>query len=154
MNELIVCLGFFIVAYSVIANDVIQTLGTFISSNSKTKWWYLWAFAGTILTLTLFFGWYFNNGDVSYGRLSQIPLPNPLPWWYLLAPLSLLIITRFGIPVSTTFMILSVFSSGQLIENMILKSIFGYVLAFIAALVLYLIIAKKFESKAAIDATI
>ncbi|AIY13235.1 MULTISPECIES: hypothetical protein [Cellulophaga] len=150
MNELIVCLGFFIAAYSVIANDVIQTLGTFISSNSKTKWWYLWAFAGTILTLTLFFGWYFNNGDVSYGRLSQIPLPNPLPWWYLLAPLSLLIITRFGIPVSTTFMILSVFSSGQLIEKMILKSIFGYVLAFVAALVLYLIIAKKFESKAAI----
>ncbi|MFI8603152.1 hypothetical protein ACIGCP_01740 [Cellulophaga baltica] len=150
MNELIVCLGFFIAAYSVIANDVIQTLGTFISSNSKTKWWYLWAFAGTILTLTLFFGWYFNNGDVSYGRLSQIPLPNPLPWWYLLAPLSLLIITRFGIPVSTTFMILSVFSSGQLIEKMILKSIFGYVLAFVAALLLYLIIAKKFESKAAI----
>ncbi|SDE41138.1 hypothetical protein [Cellulophaga baltica] len=150
MNELIVCLGFFIAAYSVIANDVIQTLGTFISSNSKTKWWFLWAFAGTILTLTLFFGWYFNNGDVSYGRLSQIPLPNPLPWWYLLAPLSLLIITRFGIPVSTTFMILSVFSSGQLIEKMILKSIFGYVLAFVAALVLYLIIAKKFESKAAI----
>lgn len=150
MNELIVCLGFFIAAYSVIANDVIQTLGTFISSNSKTKWWYLWAFAGTILTLTLFFGWYFNNGDISYGRLSQIPLPNPLPWWYLLAPLSLLIITRFGIPVSTTFMILSVFSSGQLIEKMILKSIFGYVLAFVAALVLYLIIAKKFESKAAI----
>ncbi|WP_282144197.1 hypothetical protein [Cellulophaga baltica] len=150
MNELIVCLGFFIAAYSVIANDVIQTLGTFISSNSKTKWWYLWAFAGTILTLTLFFGWYFNNADVSYGRLSQIPLPNPLPWWYLLAPLSLLIITRFGIPVSTTFMILSVFSSGQLIEKMILKSIFGYVLAFVAALVLYLIIAKKFESKAAI----
>ncbi|WFO17962.1 hypothetical protein M601_010450 [Cellulophaga baltica 4] len=47
-------------------------------------------------------------------------------------------------------MILSVFSSGQLIEKMILKSIFGYVLAFVAALVLYLIIAKKFESKAAI----
>jgi phosphate/sulfate permease len=150
MNELIVCLGFFIAAYSVIANDVIQTLGTFISSNSKTKWWYLWAFAGTILTLTLFFGWYTNSGDVSFGRLSQIPLPSPLPWWYLLAPLSLLIITRFGIPVSTTFMILSVFSSGQLIEKMILKSIFGYALAFVLALALYLLISKKFESKAAI----
>ncbi|ADV49518.1 hypothetical protein Celal_2224 [Cellulophaga algicola DSM 14237] len=150
MNELIICLGFFIAAYSVIANDVIQTLGTFISSNSKTKWWYLWAFAGTILTLTLFFGWYTNHGDVSFGRLSLIPLPNPLPWWYLLAPLSLLIITKFGIPVSTTFMILSVFSSGQLIEKMIFKSIFGYVLAFVAALLLYLIIAKKLESKAAI----
>tara|TARA_R110000868_G_scaffold9398_5_gene46958 strand:+ start:345 stop:1298 length:954 start_codon:yes stop_codon:yes gene_type:complete len=150
MNELIICIGFLIAAYSVIANDVIQTLGTFIASNTKVKWYYLWAFAGSILTVTILIGWYMNTGDVSFGRLSEIPLPNPLPWWYLLAPLSLLIITRFGIPVSTTFMILSVFSTGQLIEKMILKSILGYSLAFVSALVLYLIIAKKFESKASI----
>tara|TARA_R110002050_G_scaffold300327_1_gene469201 strand:+ start:8607 stop:9560 length:954 start_codon:yes stop_codon:yes gene_type:complete len=150
MNELIICIGFLIAAYSVIANDVIQTLGTFIASNTKVKWYYLWAFAGSILTVTILIGWYMNTGDVSFGRLSEIPLPNPLPWWYLLAPLSLLIITRFGIPVSTTFMILSVFSTGQLIEKMILKSILGYSLAFVSALVLYLIIAKKIESKASI----
>jgi len=47
-------------------------------------------------------------------------------------------------------MILSVFSSGQLIEKMILKSFFGYSLAFVAALALYLLISKKFESKASI----
>ncbi|WP_084059405.1 hypothetical protein [Cellulophaga tyrosinoxydans] len=150
MNILILYLGFLIATYSVIANDVIQTLGTFISSNSKIKWWYLWAFSGSILTITLLVGWHFHGGDVSYGRLSQIPLPDPLPWWYLLAPISLMVITRYGIPVSTTFMILSVFSSGQLIEKMILKSIFGYTLAFACALVLYLLIAKQFETRASL----
>lgn len=47
-------------------------------------------------------------------------------------------------------MILSVFSSGQLIEKMILKSILGYSLAFVVALVLYLLISKKIESPASI----
>lgn len=150
MNELILYAGFLIAAYAVIANDVIQTLGTFIASNSKIKWGYLWAFAGSILTVTIVYGWYVNGGDVSYGRLSEIPFLYPMPWWYLLAPISLLVITRLGIPVSTTFMILSVFSTGQLIEKMILKSIFGYSLAFVVAFLLYLLIAKKLESPASI----
>ena len=146
----LVYVGFLITAYAVIANDVIQTLGTFITSNEKTKWWYLWSFASAILVITLCYGWYVNMGDVSYGRLDKIPLPEHMPWWYLLAPLSLLVITRFGIPVSTTFMILSVFSSGQIIEKMILKSVFGYALAFVSALLLYYFIAKRFESKASL----
>jgi phosphate/sulfate permease len=150
MGQYVIYLGFFIAAYAVIANDVIQTLGTFIASNSTVKWWLLWVFAGSILTITLFYGWYTYAGDVSYGRLSQIPLPDPMPWWYLLAPISLLVITRFGIPASTTFMILSVFSSSQLIEKMILKSVLGYSLAFVVAFFLYLFITKKFESAAAI----
>lgn len=146
MNQVIIYLGFIITAYAVIANDVIQTLGTFLASNEKKKWWILWAFAATILTATLFYGWHANSGDVSYGRLSKIPLPETLQWWYLLAPLSLLVITRFGIPVSTTFMILSIFSSSVVIEKIILKSVVGYALAFISALILYYIIARKFES--------
>lgn len=150
MNQYILYLGFFVAAYAVIANDVIQTLGTFIASNSKVQKWLLWAFSGSILTITLVYGWYFSDGDVSYGRLSGIPLPDPMPWWYLLAPISLLVITRFGIPASTTFMILSVFSTGQLIEKMILKSVLGYSLAFVAAFFLYLLITKKFESPASI----
>jgi hypothetical protein len=150
MDQFILYAGFLIAAYAVIANDVIQTLGTFIASNSKVKWGYLWAFASSILIATILYGWYANGGDASYGRLSQIPLPEPMPWWYLLAPISLLVITRFGIPVSTTFMILTVFSSGQLIEKMILKSVFGYSLAFAAAFVIYLLISKKFESRSSI----
>lgn len=146
----IVYTGFLITAYAVIANDVIQTLGTFIASNSKTKWWLQWAFASSILVITLIYGWYINVGDVSYGRLDNIPLPEHVPWWYLLGPLSLLVITRLGIPVSTTFMILSIFSTGQLIEKMILKSVLGYSLAFVSALLLYYFIAKRFESKASL----
>ncbi|EPR73082.1 hypothetical protein ADIWIN_1863 [Winogradskyella psychrotolerans RS-3] len=150
MEMLILYIGFLLAAYAVIGNDVIQTLGTFLTSNDKTHWLILWAFASTILTVTLFYGWYFYNGDVSYNRLDKIPLPETLRWWHLLAPLTLLIITRLGIPVSTTFMILSVFSSQQIIEKMIIKSVYGYGLSVISAFLLYIIIAKRFESKKSI----
>tara|TARA_R110001632_G_scaffold16353_4_gene53031 strand:+ start:1506 stop:2462 length:957 start_codon:yes stop_codon:yes gene_type:complete len=151
MEILVLYLGFILAAYAVIGNDVIQTLGTFLTSNNKTHWTILWAYASIILTATLLYGWYFYNGDVSYNRLDKIPLPETLKWWYLIAPLSLLIITRLGIPVSTTFLILSIFSSQQLIEKMVIKSVYGYGLSVISAFLLYLVIAKLFESKKSID---
>lgn len=145
--------GFALAGYAVVANDVIQTLGTFLTSNNKRKWWVLWAFAAAILSATLLAGWLLNDGDVSYGRLSKIPLPRNIAWWYILPPLILLVITQIGLPVSTTFMILSVFSTGQVIEKMIIKSVLGYTVAFIFAFLVYLAIARKFESKSALDKT-
>lgn len=151
MELLIFYTGFLIAAYAVIGNDVIQTLGTFLTSNNKTHWAVLWAFASIILSATLVYGWFFYEGDVSYQRLDKIPLPETMEWWYLIAPLTLLVITRIGIPVSTTFMILSVFSSQQVIEKMILKSVYGYGLSFVSAFLLYLLIAQWLESRRSID---
>ena len=74
-----------------------------------------------------------------------------MEWWFILPPLVLLVITQLGLPVSTTFMILSFFSSGQVIEKMVVKSVLGYAVAFGFALILYLIIARRVESKSALD---
>jgi phosphate/sulfate permease len=144
-------IGFALAGYAVVANDVIQTLGTFLTSNSKRHWAILWAYAASILTATLFVGWWLNNGDVTYGRLSKIPLPETMQWWLVLPPLILLIVTQLGLPVSTTFMILSVFSTSQVIEKMLIKSVLGYAIAFTFAFLVYLLIARKFESKSGLD---
>lgn len=140
-------IAFILATYSVIGNDVIQTLGTFLTYNSKRKWWILWLYAATILTIVLVYGWYTHEGDVSYGRLDLIPLPEKMAFWYIIPPLVLIILTRMGLPVSTTFMILSVFSTQTVIEKMILKSVLGYAVAFAFAFGLYILIAKRFESK-------
>jgi len=142
--------GFVLAAYSVIANDVIQTLGTFLASNKNKNWVLLWLFAGGVLSSVLIYGWYNFDGDVSYGRLSKIPFPTEINILYLLPPVCLLIITRIGIPISTTFMILTVFSAGQIIEKMVLKSILGYGIAFIASITLYYIVAKQLERPASL----
>lgn len=141
-------LGFVIAAYSVIGNDVIQTLGTFLQSNKHYRWWQQYLFIGGIMTVVLMAGWYFNGGDVSYGRLDQIDNSIPLTIWYLVPPILLLFITRFGIPVSTTFLILSIFSTHVVIESMLLKSFVGYVVAFLSAYVIYGLVVHRFEDPA------
>lgn len=158
MNEIqfVMYAGFLLAAYSVIGNDVIQTLGTFLSSNEKKHWAILWLFAGSILTVVLVYGWYTNNGDVSYGRLIGDNIESPkykapedivgFGWPFLLPPIILLIITRFGIPVSTSFLILTFFNPKNL-NDMLVKSISGYGLALAVALVFYLITANFFEKK-------
>ena len=46
-------IGFGIAAYSAIANDSIQTLGTFIAANKSTPWWVMWLFVGVIFLGTM-----------------------------------------------------------------------------------------------------
>ena len=111
-------IGFLLASYSVIANDSVQTLGTFIASNSeKFKWYYLWAAASIVLLFTLWFGWYTNSGDISYGRLNKIPYQE-IQWYHALAPAALLLLTRVGVPVSTSFLVLSAFASTFILEKM------------------------------------
>lgn len=140
--DILALVGFILAAYAVVANDVIQTLGTFISSKKDTKTIYLFLFIGGILVLVLVYGWFENNGDVSYGRLNKIPQPEIFRWWYLLPPLILMGLTRLGIPVSTTFLMLSIFSSQIIIEKIVLKSIMGYGVAAGFACLVYILIFK------------
>ena len=138
-------LGFILASYAVIGNDVIQTLGTFIQSNTQQPKWKLFLFIGGILTGVLLIGWYLNSGDATYGRLDTVSRPEQMSIWYLIPPLLLLVITRFGIPVSTTFLILSIFSSNVVLGNMIVKSILGYFIAFVSAFIIYQFLLYRFE---------
>lgn len=140
--NLLALVGFVLAAYAVVANDVIQTLGTFISSKKNTKTIYLFLYIGGILVFVLVYGWFQNQGDVSYARLSKIPEPKVFHWWYLLPPLILMGLTHLGIPVSTTFLMLSIFSSQIVIEKIVLKSVVGYVVAAGFAFVVYILIFK------------
>ena len=139
-------IGFLLAAFAVIGNDSAQTLGTFISSNSKkVKWYWMWAFASSILSITLFYGWY--SGDISFGRLEKIPLPNQFQWYHALAPALLLGLTRFGIPVSTTLLTLSAFSSGLVLKKIIMKSALGYGVAAVSAYIIWLLLAKVLDER-------
>ncbi len=143
---LLMVIGFTIAAYSIVANDAIQTLGTFLSSNSHRPWWVLWLFAMLVLTTTLVYGWVVHGGDVSYGRLTKFPQPAEFSWVYLLPPIFVFFLTRFGIPVSTTFLILTVFASTNL-EKMLTKSLLGYLVAIVVGFVMYSFVVAKQESE-------
>lgn len=133
--------GFLLAAYSVIGNDSIQTLGTFIASNQKRKWYYLWAFAALILIVTLTISFITGHGDIASGRLEKIPFES-IKWYHALAPLALVILTRYGIPVSTSLLVLSAFASSVIFSSILLKSALGYGIAAIAAYVLWVVIFR------------
>ena len=77
--------GFLLASYSVIANDSVQTLGTWIASNEKTNRYIMWGAASAVLLFTIWYGWYVNGGDISYGRLNKIPFQE-IQWYHALAP--------------------------------------------------------------------
>lgn len=142
--ELLMVIGFCLAAYSIVGNDVPQTLGTFISSNSHRPWWVLWVYISSILVVVLVYGWYASGvGDASYGRLETIPFPEGgITWLYIVPPVLLLLLTKYGIPVSTTFLVLTIFSPASL-GSMMVKSMMGYAVAFLAALIIYRFVANK-----------
>ena len=139
-------IGFSLAAYSVIANDSVQTLGTFIASNQRFKWYWLATAASLVLAFTLLYGWSINNGDITFGRLNKIPYQQ-IQWYHAGAPLILLILTRVGIPVSTTFLVLSAFASTVVLEKVLVKSVMGYGLAAVIAYAMWLIVSKYINEK-------
>jgi phosphate/sulfate permease len=142
LTEVYMILGFALSAYAIVANDSIQTLGTFIASNKERPWWQLWLFSSSILVAVLLYSWLVHNGDPSYGRLEKFPYdPNVYGLIHVIPPIALLILTRYGMPVSTTFLILTFFESKNL-EPMIKKSLFGYGLAFMCAIGVFWVVHK------------
>lgn len=138
--------GFLFASYSVIANDSIQTLGTFIASNKASRWWVLWLFVGGIFLFTTCWSWFKYGGDVSHQRLTSdgfATAPTSFGFLQIAAPVFLLILTRLKMPVSTTFLILSCFSTtSNGFTSMLEKSFFGYGVAFVVSIVLWLVAAK------------
>jgi len=156
--------GFLFAAYAAVANDSIQTLGTFIASNQDKKWWVLWLFIGSIFLFTVGYSWLFSDtvgafdaagkvigdgvadGDVSHGRLMSKGFdvaPKEFHFLQIAAPIFLLILTRLRMPVSTTFILLTSFATvPAAIGKVLAKSMSGYILAFFLGVTIFLVISK------------
>ncbi|NGZ89020.1 hypothetical protein [Psychroflexus maritimus] len=158
-------LGFFFAAYAAVANDSIQSLGTFIESNKARQWWILWLYIGGIFVVTVTVSFILYDGDVTFQRLMTLnedgtkAFPHPVEdlgqsfsFFQIIAPLVLLILTRLKMPVSTTFLLLSVFSATSSgITEVVVKSLKGYGIAFILSFAIwyfsYNLIRKHFKSR-------
>ncbi|MFL0782159.1 MAG: hypothetical protein AB8E74_09270 [Prochlorococcus sp.] len=135
-------IGFLLASYSVVANDSLQTLGTYLSSNrNRTPKVIQIIFICSLTIGVLLIGWSQHQisggyGDPSWGRLEQFPAPEQFKWFYILPPIAVLILTQFGVPVSTTFLVLTTFT----FENswaLLFSSLSGYGIAFFLSLTIY-----------------
>lgn len=157
-------LGFALAAYAIVANDSIQTLGSFLASNQHRKWWVLWIFISGIMVVGVAHGWWVNGGDPAFGRLASegrvIPQAEVTTWVFVIPPMALVLLTRAGIPVSTSLLILTAYKGlyaaqqGEgvkdavgLFGDMMEKSLVGYAIAFVLGLVIFWAVLGVFEKK-------
>ncbi len=120
-----------------VGNDSLQTLGTFLGSNrGRTPPAAQMAFLVGLTAVVLGLGWWLNGGDPAWGRLARFPLPEEPSWVDLLPPLVVLLLTRWGAPVSTSVLLLTAIAPANL-APVLLRSLAGYGLAFASALLLY-----------------
>ena len=138
--------GFLFAAYAAIANDSIQTIGTFIASNQDKKWWVLWIFIGGIFFFTMLYSFITLAGDVSHGRLASKGFeiaPTEFHFLQIAAPIFLLILTRLRMPVSTTFILLTSFAATPTaVGGVLAKSMSGYILSFLMGLFFFMLVAR------------
>jgi len=123
-------IGFLLAGFSVVSNDSLQTLGTYISSNrQQTPKSVQMVFICGITIVVLFLGWYLHQGEPAWGRLESFPVPESFTWAYIIPPIAVLALTAWGAPVSTSFLVLSSFVPEN-IGRLLGSSISGYVMAF------------------------
>ncbi len=103
---------------------------------------------GGIFIITITYSWLNYDGDVTYQRLANKGLneaPTSFSFLQVFAPVILLILTRLRMPVSTSILLLSAFSTqASSIISILEKSFFGYILAFISAIVVWLLTTRLF----------
>ncbi len=137
--------GFLLAGVAVIGNDALQTLGTFLAANRGRTPRVLQAFyLCAVLCGVLVLGWIRGEGEPSWGRLDQIPLPERFVWVDLLPPLAVLALTRAGAPVSTSFLVLTAFAPTSL-PGLLQRSLLGYGAALLAGALVYGVVAWLLE---------
>ncbi|HSQ97787.1 MAG TPA: hypothetical protein VLL98_03655 [Rickettsiales bacterium] len=137
--------GLSLAMFSTMTNDSIQTLGTFLSSNSKEKWWKMWIYVGILFLITILVGWFLYNHRLDFKRLYGIQYDPSANIMHFIAPILLIILTCNKIPVSTTFLILSVFTTQDIMTFMLVKTILGYFIAFAFSFIIWYFLLKFFK---------
>jgi hypothetical protein len=138
--------GFGLASLAVMGNDALQTLGPFLASQ-RWRGNRLWQglVLAAVLCAVLLLSWAAGGGDPAWGRLDRFPLPDPVRWRDLVPLLALLALTRLGVPVSTSFLVLTAMAPPQL-GGMLRKSLAGYGVAFGVALLAYGVLAPRLEA--------
>ncbi|MGA1303962.1 MAG: hypothetical protein ACO3ZD_07960 [Cyanobium sp.] len=137
--------AFGLASLAVMGNDALQTLGPFLAAQRwRGNRLAQGLFLAGVLCAVLLLSWWAGEGDPAWGRLERFPLPEHWRWIDLLPLLSLLALTRLGLPVSTSFLVLTALAPLQL-GGMVQKSLAGYGVAFLVGALVYGLLAPRLE---------
>lgn len=133
-----------ITCYTLIANNYIQSIGTFLINN-KNKFKSNLIFITLSFTITTLISWIIFDGNIDYNLLSNIEYKKNLGIVIIFIPMLLNIFTKYGIPVSATFLVIPLFSDNNTLNTMLTKTVTSYFLAFIVSFFIWNFIKKHFS---------
>jgi hypothetical protein len=132
--------------YAIMNNNCIQTLGFFIASNKNSNKLVIWLFFSAIFILTMLISWFIYDGEIHYDLLSLIKYNKNTSILIILVPILLNLLTKYGIPVSATFLIIPLFGTKNLIHSMIVKTSVSYFLSFVISFSIWYNVYKKYKT--------
>jgi len=138
--------SFVLAGYAVIGNDALQTLGPFLAANrGRTPRLLQFAWLGLLLAAVLLLGWWWGEGDPAWGRLQTFAPLTDLRWIDLLPSLSVLLLTQWGAPVSTSFLVLTAVDPAS-VQPLLRHSLAGYGLGLVVGLLAWGVLLRRLES--------
>lgn len=133
--------------FTSIANNSFQIFGTFFLINKKTPKWKMFLFIFGVFAVIILASWFLFNKELHFGKLNSIPYNNNLNIFHFLSPFVLIYLTHKKIPVSSTFLFTTLFSSGAVVHTILTKTIHIYILSFVFGFVLWKYIYPFFATK-------
>lgn len=146
MSSPLAVAAFVLAGYAVIGNDALQTLGPFLAANrGRTPRVLQFAWLAVLLTAVLLLGWWWGEGDPAWGRLQTFAPLTDLRWIDLLPSLSVLLLTQWGAPVSTSFLVLTAVDQASA-QPLLRHSLAGYGLGLAVGLLAWGVLLWRLES--------
>lgn len=133
------------IMYNVIANNFVQTIGTFVSSSKNISKINIFLYLTVVFIVNVLFAWKSYDGRIHRGFLEGIEYKDAISYSVLLVPIILNLLTSFRIPISTTFLTIPLFSKSNNLTNIISKAFSGYFVSFLISFVIWNLIYEKFK---------
>ena len=130
-----------------ITNNSFQIFGTFFLINKKTSKMKMFLFIFGVFIVIILSSWFLFDKELHFGKLNSIPYDERLNIFYFLSPFVLIYLTHKKIPVSSTFLFTTLFSSGAVLHTILTKTVHIYILSFMISFVLWKYIYPFFLNK-------
>ena len=153
MSSPLAIAAFVLAGYAVIGNDALQTLGPFLAANrGRAPRLLQFCWLAALLAAVLLLGWWWGEGDPAWGRLQTFAPMIDLRWIDLLPSLSVLLLTQWGAPVSTSFLLLTAVDPAS-VQPLLRHSLAGYGLGLAVGLLAWGVLLWRLERSPADPST-
>ena len=109
----------------------------------------MFLFIFSVFVFVILLSWFFFHKELHFGKLNSIPYDSNINIFHFMSPFLLMYLTSKKVPVSSTLLFATSFSSASILHTILTKTIqidrFSFLIGFILWKYIYFLLIKKFE---------